>query len=258
MSEHPDEGIENDGGGGGEMNKRITTPFDSDAATRAVVKVGDGGRGFVMEIAEPNHITKGFMFDGKLCRPPRFIKRRLVVTAAHCLPELPPAHPWAYLDEKTYRLLGPLGSEAPLILTECLFVDPVADLAILGTPDTQDQCEEAEAFMEVVEAATVLAMGNPISSVPGWLLSLDGRWTPCTLEPRRGLWIREAKEGIENGMSGSPILLNDGSVVGVVSNGTGTGPEGPGGGPQPRLVNAFPGWMLDALRTDTPRTRKKN
>jgi len=238
------------------MKKRYVTPFDSDAATCAVVKVGDGGRGFVMEIAELNPFTKKLL-GGKLPRPSRFIKRRLVVTAAHCLPELPPAHPWAHSHEKTYRLLGPLGSAAPSILAECLFVDPVADLAILGAPDGQD--EEAEAFMDLIEAATVLPMGNPIRSMPGWLLSLDCRWIPCTLKPKRGLWISEAKEGIKGGMSGSPILLNDGSVVGVVSCGTGTGHEGHmGGGPQPRLAMALPGWMLDALRTDARRKRNKN
>ena len=49
---------------------------------------------------------------------------RIVVTAAHCLPHLPSAHPASYTEERTYPgLLGPLGGE-PTVWAECLFVDP--------------------------------------------------------------------------------------------------------------------------------------
>jgi hypothetical protein len=81
--------------------------------TASVVRVGDG-RGFVVE------------HRGK----------RLVLTAAHCLPRdedgnviMPPPHPWSYLPERTYpKLLGLLGAE-PTFWAECLFVNPVADIA---------------------------------------------------------------------------------------------------------------------------------
>jgi hypothetical protein len=53
----------------------------------AVLKVGEG-RGFVVKR--------------------RRYKDCIVITAAHCLPVLPPPHPCAYLEEITYRrLLGP-------------------------------------------------------------------------------------------------------------------------------------------------------
>jgi hypothetical protein len=56
--------------------------------TDAVVRVGKGGRGFV--VADDS--------------------RRYVVTAAHCLPRMPPAHAAAYTSERTFgKLLGPLG-----------------------------------------------------------------------------------------------------------------------------------------------------
>jgi hypothetical protein len=55
--------------------------------TNAVVKVGNGGRGFVVE-------TKH--------------RSRIVITAAHCLTgdgrQLPPAHPYSYLEERTYQM----------------------------------------------------------------------------------------------------------------------------------------------------------
>ena len=58
----------------------------------------------------------------------------MLITAPHCLPHMPPPHPWAFLEEKTYqRLLGPLGGERS-VWAECLFVDPVGDIAVLTGP----------------------------------------------------------------------------------------------------------------------------
>src|SRR4051794_12052161 len=94
--------------------------------SRSILRVG-GGRGFVIDK------------DGA----------RFVITAAHCLTvpvtvygdtaskgaTLPPAHGGSFSAERTYpRLLGPLAAK-PLIPAECLFVDPVADLAVLGSVD---------------------------------------------------------------------------------------------------------------------------
>jgi hypothetical protein len=93
----------------------------TNAQATAIVRVG-GGRGFVIESA----------FD-----------ERLVVTAAHCLPSMPEPHPWAD-DTRIWKLLAPLG-EKPSIVAECRFVDPVADIAVLGSPDNQSLWDEAEA-----------------------------------------------------------------------------------------------------------------
>jgi hypothetical protein len=57
-------------------------------AKAAVLRVGKGGRGFVVEI---NHA-------------------RLVITASHCLSEwVLPTHPGMHYWEKTKKLLGRLG-----------------------------------------------------------------------------------------------------------------------------------------------------
>jgi hypothetical protein len=59
------------------------------AIKNSIVNVG-GGRGFVVEHG----------------------RYKYIITAAHCLPELPPAHGAAYLEEKTYgNLVGPLGGD---------------------------------------------------------------------------------------------------------------------------------------------------
>jgi hypothetical protein len=73
--------------------------------SQAVVTVSDG-RGFVVELNAA----------------------RYVLTAGHCLPNLPPAHLASYIEERTFpNLLAPLGKD-PTVWAECLFVDPVADI----------------------------------------------------------------------------------------------------------------------------------
>ena len=154
------------------MKKRVVTPFHSDDAKNAVVAVGpSSGRGFVMEISVTvERIT---------------ILNRMVVTAAHCLPELPAATGWFDVRDKTYpNLLGPLGIRKPSIMAECLFADPVADIAVLGAPDGQayeDADMKWDDFMQRTSSLQLNArkMGRPTTA---WLLSLDGRWTTCIVK----------------------------------------------------------------------------
>ena len=248
------------------MKKRIVTPFDGEAAKQAVIKV-NGGRGFVIEIAIPNPAAKASRFSRKLLRPPSFLKSRLVVTAAHCLPHQPPALANAPSHERTYlALLGPLGNAKPSIATECLFVDAVADIALLGEPDGQGYGpdgkqlgEASEAFQDFIEKAAVLSISKKGIEKPvnGWLLSLDGRWTKCNLRVPTWwalsptLYVSEASDGIIGGMSGSPILLDDGRAVGVAVVAEGTKDERyTEGGPQPILMYHLPGWLVGRLTTN--------
>ena len=96
------------------MNKNPTLKNAVAAAGRALVAVGEqGGRGFVIKTRSGP----------------------LVITAAHCLPALPVPHPWAE-DSRVWRVLGPIGKK-PTVIAECCFVDPVADIAVLGPPSDQ-------------------------------------------------------------------------------------------------------------------------
>jgi len=206
-----------------------SVPFDESEAKRAVVKVGEG-RGFVVESA----------------------RSRLVITAAHCLPRLPVPHPHANEERTYWRLLGPLGRE-PVVTSECCFVDPVSDLAVLGPPNNQSLSSEADAYDQLVESSAAL----PIASVPaefkvqftGWLLSLPGAWCACIVSHYGGgLWITDASEGIIGGMSGSPILNGDGAAIGVMSCTSGTdGEVHVEGGPNPRLLFHLPIWLVDEM-----------
>jgi hypothetical protein len=62
-----------------------------------------------------------------------------------------PPHPGRYIEEETYQgLLGPLRSE-PRVWATCLFVDPIADIATLGSPDDQDLYDEANAYYQLLD-----------------------------------------------------------------------------------------------------------
>ena len=111
------------------------------AGKRAVLSVGDG-RGFVVESSTV------------------FKDERLIITAAHCLPSLPPCHPGAYLEELTYgKLLGPLNGKCT-IAVECRFADPIADIAVLGPPDNQVLDQDAEAYDLLVDNMATLTLAD--------------------------------------------------------------------------------------------------
>jgi hypothetical protein len=197
--------------------------FDEHEAESAVVTVGDG-RGFVIKHRHD----------------------RLVVTAAHCLPRFPPCHGASYLEERTHsELLAPLGDDLS-VWAECLFADPIADIAVLGSPDDQELTEAAEAYEALVESATPLSIADvPAEEFgafhphPGFLLSLEGSWFPCIIEyiGDGPLLISDAAQRIVGGMSGSPILSAEGLAIGVVCLGGNHAANA-------RLASHLPGWLL--------------
>src|SRR6476620_5701509 len=128
--------------------------------TAGVITAGSG-RGFVVEYAG----------------------ERLVITAAHCLPFLPPAQSFFGSNERTYGpLLSPLGDQ-PLTWEQYRFVDPIADSAALGSPGNP----HADEYRALMETASALSIGGSLRNtvnfwVPARLLSLDGRrWFSCTV-----------------------------------------------------------------------------
>jgi len=94
---------------------------------RGVVRVGER-RGFVMEISSHLH--------GET------LARRIVVTAACCLPYLPPSNPWSYKGKTFNNLLSLLGETVPSTSAECLFYEPITDITLLGEPDREKYAYE--------------------------------------------------------------------------------------------------------------------
>jgi hypothetical protein len=206
-----------------------------------VVKVG-GGRGFIIKHRTRNPTVPGVF------RLKRFHESRLVVTAAHCLPELPAPISALFAQEKTYQLLGTLDGSKSGIWAECLFVNPVADIAVLGAPDGQADYDE-EAYWALTDDAPFLRIGKAESG-PGWVLSLDGKWTRTTLEIYHHIGgFSLSIDYPKAGMSGSPILNDSGLAVGIAAIGTAeTGRNGKvvekRSFGQPILVRDLPGWLL--------------
>jgi hypothetical protein len=202
-------------------------------AHRSVVQVSDG-RGFVIQGDE-----------------------RYIVTASHCLPRLP--EPPSDIEELTYpALLGPLGKERT-VWAQCLFADPVADIAVLGSPDDQELSREAKAYEEMVNQAEPLSMRPCQGEEEGWLFALDAsHWFRCTMQGiKQILWIADAAEPIRGGMSGSPILAADGTAISIVcaSDGAGDADTDTQGGPNPGYLN-LPGWLLDEFAHELELTER--
>ena len=208
----------------------------------SVLKVGPG-RGFVVE-ARIRAKAEGAS-EGRA----RYFKRRLILTAAHCLPHLPPAHAAANEVDRTYpQLVQTLDGKRKDVWAECLFVNPVADIAVLGSPDDQMVPDESERYDELAKNVAALKIGSPRSG-PGWVLSLEGRWIRTLTKVLSGLHGTSLLIGpTKSGMSGSPILNDVGRVVGIVVIGTEiNGQLSKLNGPQPILVRDLPRWLVDSL-----------
>jgi hypothetical protein len=215
-----------------------------------VVKVG-GGRGFIIE-----HRVKVPPMKARLRHQPRgipFVKHQLVVTAAHCLPHLPPVPP-AYDYERTYKdLLGNLHGRNRKVWAECLFADPVGDIAVLGSPSTLELSDKADAYDALVDERPAIEFAKARSG-RGWILALSGdRWIETTLKVRSTIWGPSLVVGpTEAGMSGSPILNDAGRAVAIVSQGHETvakdGVRKNQDGAQPILALKLPGWLLEHMK----------
>ncbi len=106
---------------------------------------------------------------------------------------------------------------------------------MLGSPDFRDLPDEASEYDVFTEDAPALPIGEArwpaeqpagiiealewhqtMQGTPAWLLSLDCHWVRCTVGGwSRWLWI-DAADDIHGGMSGSPIVDEDGVAIGIV------------------------------------------
>jgi len=83
--------------------------------------------------------------------------------------------------------------------------------------------------------------GNREATSEALMLSLDGEWFSCRITSVGSLlWIEDAAQPIRSGMSGSPVILPDGSAVGVVCVSVEGQREG---GPNPMLFANLPAWL---------------
>ena len=198
-----------------------TPGIEAPAGAGTILKVGNG-RGFLI------------CLDDQIA----------IVTAAHCLPGLPPAHPASHAGERTYaNLAGPLGAN-PRVWAECVFVDPIADLAVLVAPDDQELPDEYTAYLAFTKSKPSFRVGTLERPSLVWLFSLTGRWIPCSAARSggsagfaHGVELDGPPAAYEQGTSGSPIVVSDGCAIGLVSVGRAL---------NPLLAESLPPRILDA------------
>jgi Trypsin-like peptidase domain len=159
---------------------------------------------------------------------------RLVITAAHCLTPCEPPAAYCSVDAAPadYYSIGSLGFEAS---AECLFCDLVGDIAALGKPG---DAEEAVRYVTLTMTASLQISRPRTNQFPARLLSLDGRWLECEARyDGRILRIGKGAEHVRPCMSGSPIITDKGSAVGVVCA---SAPTACGSS----IAHGLPGWLV--------------
>jgi hypothetical protein len=107
---------------------------------------------------------------------------------------------------------------------EVLAVEPVTDIAVLGSPDDQydpEGCKRFDTGMATVEPVKICTEEFPLDSdVRAHVLAHTGEWLDVTVNQHcpnaSWLWFT-AKQQIEGGTSGSPVVSDDGLLLGLVS-----------------------------------------
>lgn len=210
------------------------------ATSTGIVKVGTG-RGFIVRYRREDLGVGGRAY---------FVRERAVITAAHCLGGLPSPYPEKHGRENLFpSLLGTLDGNEQEVTTECLFVDPVADIAWVGRPAAEELSEEADAYDALMADRPAFSIGWPPRKGTGHILALDGHWIRVPMESI-GHWLwHDLDPRIEPGMSGSPIVAEDGKAVALIANGPFLGRAGRSPGiaksdSQPALVQCLPPRIL--------------
>jgi hypothetical protein len=116
---------------------------------------------------------------------------------------------------------------------------------------------ETEKTMETWGATAGQAQQWAERECQAFLLSLSKQWFLCKVwhYPNGPLNIEDAASGVVGGMSGSPIVAEDGRAIGIVCIGSVTHnpssepdlDSSTGGGPNPSLVSNLSGWLLKEL-----------
>jgi hypothetical protein len=183
-----------------------------------------------------------------------------VVTAAHCLPRWPP-QPSSFEERTYFDFVGSIEEVNHEIAVECLFADPISDVAILAAPDSQRLHDECTAFEQFVSDRPAFSIesertGPGQSSLFGpdpatdYALTLQNDWrggSPCVppfIRDKRTVML--SHDSIVGGMSGSPLISETGHVLSLVSISE-LNDRGPTDSSQPYLAYCLPRWAIAAF-----------
>ena len=178
------------------------------------------------------------------------VKNSLIVTAAHCIDYKCDGSMVLedFFIEEIKTLQGKKLKVTPWA------VEPVKDIAILGSLDGQSFYDEANEFEEFCEKTKPVSLcfdslksshKFPIyiyTHKKTWIKGEAARYGPNKESPSIGI---QANEQIEGGTSGSPIINEQGQLVAIVSNSK-VGIPYDGSAPRPHL--ALPAWASRSIR----------
>jgi len=150
------------------------------------------------------------------------VNSNLIITAAHCI-DLNCEEGMA-LALGYYKIEEIKTSQGELLKVAPLAVEPISDIALLGSLDDQEFTEEAEAFKNFCEDTNPVPLYNSdfelFQEFRVHIYTHKGSWAKgiamqCK-EDAESLFLK-ADEQIEAGTSGSPIINDSGELVGIVS-----------------------------------------
>ena len=101
----------------------------------------------------------------------------------------------------------------------------------------------------MTDAVPALRIGSAPREGRGWLLALDDQWVPLTIGLLNDRLSIEATEKNEPGVSGSPILADDGTAMAIVCVGREVKSadgvrKAERSSPHPILLHSLQGWVL--------------
>lgn len=173
----------------------------------------------------------------------------LVLTATHCVR-------WSGTGRMTLgvipeeRVITRDGTQFRLGLACC---DPVSDLAVLDELDNQEYGDDCAAFDEWQERVAPVPLSKSIlglnQSMPVFVLSHDGKWLTGTVTRHGVPWkppshriALSTGHKIKSGTSGSPVVTEDGYLLGVISCDA----------VMPIAHLALPKWVMDRMEWKIP------
>jgi hypothetical protein len=195
--------------------------IDHDRAKRAIVQVGQYGRGF-------------------MCH-------QNIVTVVSCLPRLPAFNPFAPEHSFEFKsILGRLG-ESPSISATCEFADIISNVAVLREIPLdygRHQLVNWEVSYRIGEPRKPRVAGGPVHQ-DVWILSPEATWIKCRAENSGlGIHISNVPFELDRQSSGSPIVDEEGTAIGIVCAPVRQGLRYAWGDPHPVTSWCLPGWLV--------------
>jgi S1-C subfamily serine protease len=173
------------------------------------------------------------------------VKGGFIITAAHCVD-------WDCSGNMAMGefYLSKIKTGSGDLTASTFAVEPISDIAVLGSPDNQTFCHESATFDEFCEGVAPVKLlrriPKPFKPFPVWIRTHIKTWVDGTATYFGGCATFAYKTDceIQCGTSGGPIVNHAGELVGVVSHATNTCFQGKYTAAAGLLSLALPAWII--------------